>query len=250
MAPIPSIERLIKEHYPNAVTEVTFFEQIWQVLEDNQQIDLSKVLLANSLCADDVIPVRESDIPSVKTEGKLKRHFLGPFSMGGMAGIPYSGLTGLSTVAHHAPDGGSVLIAYGPHIGITDRGDLGILLRPGQHRESAACGALTLALEHFRASPEYLPPFDDDDTEQMTLERRLLPFRSQILNAENPLLAATEITYTIIHELIHRYVRARIGEFSCEYLTFAGGIVINTNPYSEDYLDPRHLSVMRVSDLS
>ena len=250
MAPTPSIDRLIREHYPDAVTEVVFFERIWQVLEENQHIDLSKVLLANSLCADDVIPVRESDIPSIKTQGKLKRHFLGPFSMGGMAGIPYSGLTGLSTVAHHIPDGGSVLIAYGPHIGITDRGDLGMLLRPGQHRESAACGALTLAIEHFRSSPAYQPPCNDDDTEQMTLERRLLPFRPQILSAEKPLLAATEIAYTIIHELIHRYVRTQISEFSCEYVAFAGGIVINTNPFSEDYVDPRHLSVVRVSELS
>lgn len=246
----PSLESLIKEHYPNAVTEIAFIEQIWQVLGKNDAIDLTKVLLANSVCADDIIPLHESDIPKAKRQGKLKNHFLGPFSMGGLAGIPYSGLTGLSTVAHHIPDdGGSVLISYGPHIGITDQGELGKLLRPGQHKESAACGALTLAIEHFRSSPDYVPPYNEDDTEQMALERRFLPFRTQILDAENPLLAATEIIYTIIHELIHRYVRSKKSEFGCEYLTLAGGIVINTSPYSEDYIDVRHLSLQRVSEL-
>lgn len=245
----PSLEGLVKEHYPNAVTEIAFIEQIWQVLGENKAIDLSKVLLADSVCADDVIPIHESDIPLTKRLGKLRKHFLGPFSMGGLAGIPYSGLTGLSTVAHHIPDGGSVLIAYGPHIGITDSGELGRLLRPGQHKESAACGALTLAIEHFRSSPDYVPPYNEDDTEQMTLERRLLPFRTQILEAEKPLLVATEIAYTIIHELIHRYVRSNKNAFACEYLALAGGIVINTSPNAEDYIDLRHLSLLRVSEL-
>jgi hypothetical protein len=249
MTTTPSLDRLIKKHYPEAITEVAFIERVWRLLGDEHHIDLSKVLLANSVCADDVIPLRESDIPLPKTKGKLKQHFLGPFSMGGLAGIPYSGLTGVLTVAHHVPDGGAALIVYGPHIGITDQGELGKLLRPGQHRESAACGALTLALKHFQSAPGYLPAYDDDDTEQMTLERRLLPFREQILTAEKPLRAATEIAYTVIHELIHRYVRTQKKEFSCEYLALAGGIIINTSPQHEDYVDLRHLSVMRVSDL-
>lgn len=244
-----SLDRLIKKHYPAAMTELTLIERVGQLLGDEYRIDLSKVLLANSVCADDVIPVRESEIPLAKVQGKLKKHFLGPFSMGGLAGIPYSGLTGMLTVAHHVPDGGSALIVYGPHIGITDRGELGRLLRPGQHEESSACGALTLALKHFQSAPDYLPAYDDDDTEQMTLERRLLPFREQILAAEKPLPAATEIAYAIIHELIHRYVRTQKKEFTCEYLALAGGIVINTSPQNQDYVDLRHLGVLRVSEI-
>ncbi|MGY6276334.1 hypothetical protein [Methylomonas sp. MgM2] len=244
-----SIEPLIKKHYPNATTESEFIEKLWGVLKQHERIDLSKVLLANSVCADDIIPLHESDIPSIKSEKKLKKHFLGPFSMGGLAGLPYSGITGLLTVAHHVPEGGSVLFAFGPHIGISDRGELGKLFRPGQHKESAACGALSLALKHFQSSPDYIPPHNDDDTEQMTLERRLLPFRTQILTAENPLRAATEITYSIINDFMNRYIRAQKSQFECEYITLAGGIIINTSPYFEDYIDLRQLSVLRVSEI-
>lgn len=243
------LDQRIKKHYPDAITETAFIEQVWQLLGDEHPIDPAKILLANSVCADDVIPLRESEIPLAKLTGKLKKHFLGPFSMGGLAGIPYSGLTGVLTVAHHIPDGGSVLIVYGPHIGITDQGEWGKLLRPGQHKESPACGALTLALKHFQSAPDYRPAYNDDDTEQMTLERRLLPFREKILTAEKPLQTATDVAFTIIHELIHRYVHTQKKEFNCEYLALAGGIVINTSPEHEDYVDLRHLNVVPVSEI-
>jgi len=247
MATTHSLDDLIKRRYPNAMTETAFREKMRDSLAGEYHIDISKMLLATSVCADDIIAVRESETRSLKA--RLKNDFLGPFSMGGLAGIPYSGLTGTLTIAHHIPEGGSVLIAYGPHIGMTDQGDLGKLLRPGQSHESAACGALTLALKHFHSSPGYQPAYDDDDTEQMTLERRLLPYREQILTAENPLQTATDIAYTIIHELIHRYIRAQKMEFNCEHLALAGGVVINTSPQHEDYIDLRHFSVWRVAEL-
>ncbi len=244
-----SFPRLIKQHYPNAITEVAFTERVREMLAVEHHIDLSRMLLATSICADDIIPIRESETPLVKSKGKLKKEFLGPFSMGGLAGIPYSGLTGVLTVAHHVPEGGSVLFAYGPHIGISDEGELGKLLRPGQHKESGACGALTLALKHLQSASDYQPAHNDDDTEQMTLERRLLPFRERILAAERPLQEATEVAYTIIHDLIHRYVHTQKKEFGCEYIALAGGVIINTSPRYEDYVDPRHLSLLRVCDL-
>ena len=33
----------------------------------------------------------------------------GPFIMGGLGGIPFSGQTGMTAFAHHIPDGGSAL---------------------------------------------------------------------------------------------------------------------------------------------
>ena len=158
--------------------------------------------------------------------------------------MPYAGLTGMLTIAHHIPDGGSALIVYGPHIGITDQGELGKLLRPGQHRESPACGSLTLAVQHLASFPDYQPVHDDDDAEQRMLERRLLPYREQILGAAHPLKAATDIVYILIHDLILRYASAQEREFRCQFLALAGGVSINTGPQHEDYVDLRHLSVL------
>ncbi|WP_045226578.1 hypothetical protein [Methyloterricola oryzae] len=238
----------VQRHYPGAITEIDFVERLRTEVKKHG-VDLTKLLLATSICADDIIPMRESETPLAKAKSRLKKDFLGPFAMGGLAGLPYSGLTGIQALAHHVPDGGSVLFVYGPHIGISAEGTLGKLQRPGQHKETGACGALHVAVEHLRSSADYRPPHDDDDTEQMTLERRLLPFRERILAAESPLKEATEVAYAVIHELIQRYVRSKRTEFHCEYVATAGGIIINTGPDSEDYVDLRHLDVRRLSEL-
>lgn len=242
-----TLDDLLKKHYPSALTQPEFRELVRHTLACVHGLDVSKMLLATSVCADDVIAVREEDTPSHKA--KFKRDFLGPFGMGGLAGLPYSGLTGMTAIAHHIPDGGSLLLAYGPHIGISDQGVLGKLLRPGQGHDSAACGALTLAVEHLRASPDDIGAYDDDDMEQKVLERRLKPFRDAILAAENPLKAATDVAYQIIHGLIRRYVAARKQEFHCEHIALAGGIIINTSPDQNDYIDLRHLEVLHVNEL-
>lgn len=243
-----ALEKAIKKHYPNAIPETEFVQRLRDSLAKQRGIDLEKLLLATSVCADDIILLRQPEGSSRQTKGLFKREFLGPFSMGGLAGLPYSGLTGMMTIGHHIPDGGSVLIVYGPHIGISEQGELGKLLRPGQCDESPACGALSLALRHFQSSPDYHPDYNDDDTEQMTLERRLLPFRAAILAAEHPLWTATEYAYATIHELIHRYLDKQKAHFHCEYLALAGGIVINTGPGHEDYIDWRHFTVRRLGD--
>ena len=242
-----SFDTLLKKHYPQALTQPEFREKIRHTLAHGHDLDIAKILLITSICADDVIAVREEDTPSHKT--RFKRDFLGPFSMGGLGGLPYSGLTGMKAAAHHIPDGGALMLAYGPHIGISDEGVLGKLLRPGQGHESAACGALSLAVEHLAASPDQIGGYDDDDMEQRTLERRLKPFRDEILNAENPLKAATDRAYQIIHALIRRYVQARKQEFHCEHIALAGGIIINSSPHLVDYIDLRHLEVLKVADL-
>lgn len=242
---VTDLRNKIKQHYPNASTEFEFIQQLRNRLVNDYQIDVEKLLLVTSICADDIIPIRQTENTLSVVKGALKREFLGPFSMGGLAGLPYSGLTGMLTVGHHIPAGGSVLIIYGPHIGISAQGELGKLQRPGQCHESVACGALSLAVAHFQSSPDYQPTYDDDDTEQMTLERRLMPFRAAILAAEHPLQAATEYAYTTIHELIHRYLERQKDQFHCEYVGLAGGIIINTSE-GEDYFDWRHFSVLRI----
>ena len=41
-------------------------------------------------------------------------------------------------------------IFYGPHIGITDQGELGKMYRPRMEEKGNSCGALMLALSRFQ----------------------------------------------------------------------------------------------------
>lgn len=87
----------VQRHYPGAITEIEFVERLRAGLLEHG-VDLSKLLLATSVCADDIIPMRESETPLAKTKARLKKEFLGPFAMGGLAGLPYSGLTGMQAL--------------------------------------------------------------------------------------------------------------------------------------------------------
>ena len=66
----------------------------------------------------------------------------GAFALGGLAGVPFVGKSGLSAYAHHVPDkDGKLLILYGPHVGICSDGNVGKIERVGRAKvsESGYC---------------------------------------------------------------------------------------------------------------
>lgn len=241
------VESQVRFHYPQALPAPFFRRQVFSWLEHELGMSLSNVLLATSICADDIVFITD-DVGNVETRHATKE-LLGPFDMGGLAGLPFAGKTGMTAFAHHVPDHGAACIVYGPHIGITDAGELGKVLRPGQHEESTACGALGVALKHFRSSPDYTPILDEDDSQEALLEMRLKPRMAHILAAFHPLQALTELIYDITHELIYRYVVAVKQQFGCERIALIGVLIINTSPGHEDYIDLRHSTVLRLADL-
>jgi hypothetical protein len=245
--PPTSLQGHILAHYPNALPLSDFRQKAFGILEREFGMPLTQVLLATSICADDIVWITDA-------EGNLETHhatreLLGPFEMGGLAGLPFAGLTGMAAYAHHIPDRGAACIVYGPHIGITDEGQLGKVLRPGQHVASTACGALAVAVRHYQSAPAYEPALNEDDSEESLLELRLRPYRAQILASADPLKAATDIVYDIVHQLIHRYVRAVKDQFRCTQIALFGVLIINTSPGYEDCIDLRHSAMLRVADL-
>ncbi|HSN77161.1 MAG TPA: hypothetical protein VL334_18970 [Anaerolineae bacterium] len=237
----------VRAHYPQAMPAAVFRRQIFGWLEDELGMALSNVLLATSICADDIVFITD-DAGNVETRHATKE-LLGPFDMGGLAGLPFAGKTGMTAFAHHVPDHGAACIVYGPHIGMTDAGVLGKVLRLGQHDESPACGALGVALKHFQSEPNYEPFLDMDDAQEALLEQRLKPHMAQILAAPNPMQAASEAAYRVIEDLILRYVAVAKAQFRCERLALVGVLIVNTSPEHEDYFDLRHQAVLRLADL-
>jgi hypothetical protein len=241
-----NVEFQVRSHYPQALPATAFRRKIVSWLEQELGLGLAHVLLATSVCADDI--VFATDVAGVETRQPTRR-LSGVFGMGGLAGLPFAGKTGMTAFAHHVPDDGAACIFYGAHIGMTDAGELGKVLRLGQHDESPACGALGVAIKHFQSSPDYEPILDMDDAQKALLEQRLKPHMAHILAAPNPMQAASEAAYSIIHDLIERYVVAVKAQFRCERLALVGVMIINTSPENEDYIDLRHSAVLRLADL-
>lgn len=237
----------VLSHYPNAMPASAFRRQIVRWIEQTLGIDMAHVLLATSVCADDIVFV--TDVAGNVETHRAQDYLPGLFEMGGLAGLPFAGKTGMTAFAHHVPDHGAACIVYGSHVGMTDAGVLGKVLRQGQHEVSPACGALGVAIKHFQSTSDYDPVLDIDDAQEVLLEQRLKPYMAAILAASNPMQAASETAYSIIHDLILRYVTAVKAQFRCEHIALIGVLIINTSPEHEDYIDLRHRAVLRLAEL-
>lgn len=229
-------DQIIKKHFPNAMDfKDTSIHYLGKMKHENG-IDISKVLMATSVCSDDI------NIPSTSFCNVL----FGPFIMGGLGGFPFSGTTGMSAFAHHIPDEGTAFIFYGPHVGITHEGELGKMHRPRQEKPGNSCGALMLALNRFK-NPNYTPIKHNDDYQQITLEESLLPYKDEILKSVSPPRAITEAMYTIIDKKIHDYVLSCKDEFQVDKLVLLGGIFINTEYGLDDYFDARNFEIIELN---
>ena len=233
------IKRKIKEHYPNAETGSYITEKYLSYLSDQYKEDLKKMLFATSVCADDI---------NVSTD--FRRVLTRPFTLGGLGGIPFAGFTGVVAFSHHIPDNGSAFIFYGPHIGITDEGELGKMRRPGQAGLSNSCGALMLALSRLEMEEDiYVPMNVEYDYQQILLERTVMPYKHEILVSDNRKKAITEVTYTNIDRQLHFLIRKAKDEFRCNRIYLLGAIIINTSPEYHDYVEVRNFEVIELHHL-
>ena len=231
-------DKVVKDFFPNAKDAKDISIHYLGKMQLEHNIDISKVLMATSVCSDDI------NVPSTTFFNVL----FGPFIMGGLGGLPFAGQTGMTAFAHHIPDEGSAFIFYGPHIGITLEGDLGKMYRPRQEQTGNSCGALMLALSRLQNS-DYAPVLNDDDYQQMKLEESLLAYREEVLNSENQEKAITEATYEIINQKIHEHIKTCKDEFHVDKITLLGGIIINTDYGLDDYFDARNFEVIDLKTL-
>jgi len=223
----------VREHYPEALDTRDTSIKYLGMLQNGHDVDVSKLLMATSLCSDDM------NIPSTS----FFHVVLGPFFLGGLGGLPFAGITGMTAFAHHVPDNGSAFFFYGPHIGITLDGELGKMYRPRQEASGNCCGALMLALERFKSN-NFEPSLKEDDYQQTMLERELFPYRDEILKHENPEKCITEKAFERIDEMIHRYLSETKREFKVNKVALLGGIIINTDYGVDDYFEVRNFEVL------
>jgi len=230
--------KAVRKNYPNALDTRDTSIKYLGLLQNGHNIDVSKILLATSLCSDDM------NIPSTN----FFRVLLGPFFLGGLGGLPFCGITGMSAFAHHIPDNGSAFIFYGPHIGITLDGQLGKMYRPRQEESGFCCGALMLALSRFK-DHKFKPELKEEDYQQTMLEKVLFSDREEILTANNPEQMITEKAFIRIEEMLYKYLRATKDEFKVDRITLLGGIIINTDYGVDDYFEVRNFEVINKKHL-
>lgn len=210
----------IRSFYPRAYYSKILEEEILAYLEIIG-FHPNEVMTANSICSDDInamqFPITDSGL-------------LGPFYLGGLDGFPFTGLTGVQAFAHHIPKDGALLIYYGPHIGITEKGKIGEVIRVGQDHPSACCGAAQAALKKIDQQPTEPSLLDyQEDTIVQLFQRN----KQRIQNSKPEIREATEVMFEAIEERLHLLVQKSYKEFAGKYVIYVGCIFINVDNGAE-----------------
>jgi len=125
----------VKSVFPKAVTNADLVSKVTGALKEYGFGKSS--LVATALCCDEVNRVLEKDFAP---------HYNDNFSMGGLAGFAFGGVTSFGAMAHHIPDGGSCLVIFGPHVGVDADGKVGSVNRRGRAAPGACCGSACAAV--------------------------------------------------------------------------------------------------------
>ena len=168
-------------------------------------------LVASSLCSDEVNrPLEETFL----------KYYGNHFAMGGLAGFPFSGVTGFGAMASHIPDNGNCLLVYGPHVGVDSDGLVGKVNRRGKAKSGTCCGSAVAATKYLAAvvtgEGEIMPsPGTALDAQQIFVSNMLLPYASEITESENPMVTLPFLTFKPIDNMMNRIVAkmsTKVGE--------------------------------------
>mmetsp|Transcript_39824 Transcript_39824/g.101005 ORF Transcript_39824/g.101005 Transcript_39824/m.101005 type:complete len:354 (-) Transcript_39824:370-1431(-) len=175
------------------------------------------VLYGQSICPDE-INNEEGDLSTI-----MANHWGEVFPMGGIGGAPYVGKTGFGAFSHHVPENGHVLVLFGPHIAVSEAGELGKYTRVGQHCESSACGAVLAAYNACRAGEVNPHVMDMMDMQQCWLRQKVHSHYEEIEEAPEPLKVLIRKTYDEIEKLMLEIANHDFGEGK---LILLGGIQV------------------------
>ena len=104
----------------------------------------TNTLFSHSVCPDEI-----NHMPGDITR-EIHSYFGKMFSLGGLAGLPFTGSTGFKAYAAHVPDKGNIFVLFAPHCGVSREGLCGYYHRHGQRELTTACGAAIGALNSVR----------------------------------------------------------------------------------------------------
>jgi hypothetical protein len=203
----------------------------------------------------------------------------GVFHLGGLAGVPFVGISGFKAMLGHVPTRGKVVLVFGPHIGIDDSGAVGKVLRKGQDDKlTSSCGAVVGASKVLasraltprvlvpEASTEKKNPSEVVKQEKLTLSDEQEDFIISYLSQKSresggtsedlSITTLTDNMYILIRDEVVRNLKACVNADPTAFwtniseITLLGGIVLNKsykpNRKDEDLFFPLMLSTLNV----
>jgi hypothetical protein len=227
----PCYEALYR-YFPRAMPATPVFERS-RLFMTKLGLDPSNTLFGSSLCPDEI---------NNKPGGVLdqtNRYWGEQFPLGGLGGVPLVGKTGWGAFSHHCPDNGNIFVLYGPHVGVSEQGDVGKILRVGQDAPTSACGAFVGAYKQtadWQGGEEEITGLD---MQQQFIRNQLGPMRPMIASAQNPMAELSRKAFSIVDKQLLSIVDLEC----CNKLVLLGGIQVNTPDGLPDHFEPLRFEV-------
>jgi len=210
----------------------------------NEGISSTDIVLAEGICSDDVdaayLPGNIGGWPTSINS------FLGPFQSGGLAGYPFVGSVGFGAFASHVATtlGGTLFVTSMPHIGVTEDGRSGRMLRRGKANSltdntcGAVAGAIDQVVNQLSSPPDQNnAPFNNENYSFWKLTDILWPYKNvlsgftgtseEIYN--NQMIFATETIRDSAYDYIIANLPAATTGNTTNDVYFLSGIFINSD---------------------
>lgn len=230
-----AVEAAIQKAFPRAIVGSEFGDSLIHYLGQKYHITPDKMLLGVSTCVDDIIYTKNFHLhPEIK----------GPFHLGGLGGLPFTGISGLEAFAHHIPDSGTMILLVEPHIGYSEKGGWGYVLRHEQLEASSCCGALVGTLKKLQGGT-LRDTITEEDYQGDKIGELAIRYEKQIKAAENPILELTRVTSASAEQQIRAHV-LDVDLTHMKYIIIITGTIINTDYMYSDYQYTDHILIYDV----
>jgi len=215
-----------------------------EYIANESGIPSTNIVYAQGICSDDV------DASKVQANiggwPNSINSFLGPFQSGGLAGYPFVGSVGFGAFASHVTTtlNGTLFITSMPHIGVTEDGRSGRMLRRGKADSTtdntcgAVWGAINQVVNVLSAPPSQNDaPFNNGNYSFWKLTDILWPYKStltgfggtaeEIYNKQ--MIFATETIRDSAYDYIIANLPAATTANTTNDIYFLSGIFINSD---------------------
>lgn len=232
-----SFEDSLRKYFPSALTSRRAADLSIMALRE-RGFKSSNTLLGASICSDEINV--SGRIPKCLYNELAESCGYKAFALGGLAGVPFVGETGLGACVDHVPDNGRLLLFFASHIGICDHGEIGTLHRIGQKHASRSCGAAIAAYSLIQKQTQFSRQQYDAEEEFIykSLSTRMNNISFDNSDTMDPLVVVTYQMYGIIRDVLFDEIHASLPAITqkCDEIAFLGGIVINQYDMDDYFL--------------
>lgn len=229
-----NMKNLAQKYFPQLQDWQEMTTHYLNKIESEYGYNVSNLLYGSCICAD--------ELNYIATH--FNHNFRNSFHLGGLGGMPFTGITGMQAFATHVPDNGAALIFFASHVGIAPDGTIGSLKREHQKNRSYSCGALQSVLELMKVDHEFdwsSKSFKNIQTQ--TLELMLNGQKERIFSSNEPVIEAVNIIVETSHCLLQNFIIENMNFFTGNHVFLLGGVMINTEHSYENYIEIRHFDV-------